>query len=113
MTAAGTRWGATGAVIVIVVICLAGVDQFLARVESAEIRSTAQRSYLAGSRLLEKDKAGEAVDFLRDACTLERQNPDYELQLIAALTAAGKITEAEPLLTEILQREPNDGRCRI
>jgi tetratricopeptide (TPR) repeat protein len=110
---AGAIWGTTSAVIVIVVICLAAVDQFLAKVESAEIRNTAQRSYLTGSHLLEKGKAGEAVSFLRDAYALERQNPEYELQLIAALTANGKITEAEPLLTDILQREPNDGPANL
>jgi thioredoxin-like negative regulator of GroEL len=113
MTAAGNNWSATGAVIIIIVICLAGVDQFLAKVESAEIRSTAQSSYSTGSHLLEQGKAGEAVNFLRDAHALERQNPDYELQLIAALTADGKITEAEPLLTDILQREPNDGPANL
>jgi tetratricopeptide (TPR) repeat protein len=113
MTPAGTRWGTTGAVIVIVVICLAGLDNFLARVESAETRNTAQQSFLMGSRLVTEGKAGAAVDFLRDANNLERKNPDYELQLIAALTAAGETTEAEPLLADILQREPNDGRANL
>jgi tetratricopeptide (TPR) repeat protein len=107
-----TTWGTTAA-IALVVVCLAGVDQFLARVESAEVVSAAQRSYLQGSRLLAAGKTGEAVDLLRDAHALERQNPGYELQLIDALVADGKTTEAEPLLTEILQREPNDGRTNL
>jgi Flp pilus assembly protein TadD len=113
MTAAGNNWRTTGAVIVLIVICLAGVDQFLAKVESAEIRNTAQRSYLTGSRLLEAQKAGDATDFLVEAHALERQNSDYELQLIAALTATGKTTAAASLMTDILQREPNDGRANL
>jgi tetratricopeptide (TPR) repeat protein len=113
MTPAGTRWGATGAVVVLVVICLAAVDQFLARVESAEMTSSAQRSYSTGSRQLAEGNFGEAIDSLRNAHALDRQNPEYELQLIAALTAAGKTADAEPLLTDILQRKPNDARANL
>jgi tetratricopeptide (TPR) repeat protein len=113
MTATGNNWRTTGAVIVIVVICLAGTDQFLAKVESAEIRNTAQRSYLTGSRLLEGGNAGAATDFLSEAHALERENSDYELQLIAALTATDKTAAAAPLMTDILQREPNDGRANL
>ena len=53
------------------------------------------------------------ASFLNDAHALDRQNPEYELQLIAALTADGKTTAAEPLLTDILQREPNDGTANL
>jgi tetratricopeptide (TPR) repeat protein len=113
MTPAGTRLSAVWAVIVLVVIGLAAVDQFLARVESAEIRNTAQRSYVTGERLLAKGDAGQAIDSLRDAHALERSHPEYALRLIAALTTSGKASEAEPLLTDILQREPNDGRANL
>jgi tetratricopeptide (TPR) repeat protein len=112
-TPAGTRRGAAGLIILVVVICLAAADKFLARVESAEIGSAAQRSYSTGARLLAMGKPDQAIDPLRDAHSLERQNTGYELQLIAALTAAGKTMEAEPLLTEILQREPNDGHANL
>ena len=112
MTRTGGTWGTTVA-IALVVVGLAGVDQFLARVESAETINSAQRSYRAGSRLLAAGKPGEAIDFLRDAHALDRQNPEYELQLIDALAADGKTAEAEPLLTEILQRQPNDGRANL
>src|SRR5580700_10440091 len=111
MTLRGSKSAATTVAIALVVVCLAGVDQFLARVESAETINAARRSYRAGSQLLAAGKPGEAIDFLRDAHALERQNPEYELQLIDALAAEGKTTEAEPLLPEILQRQPNDGRA--
>jgi Flp pilus assembly protein TadD len=120
MTPAGNKWGpvwiksgTTSSLIVMVVIGLAVADRFLAKVESAEIRNTAQQSYSAGSRLLEQGKTEAAIDYLRDAHALERQNTDYEMQLIAALTAAGKAPEAEPLVTDVLQRAPNDGRANL
>ncbi|HWF08631.1 MAG TPA: tetratricopeptide repeat protein [Bryobacteraceae bacterium] len=105
--------GTTVAILTLIVVCLAAADQFLARVESAEVRNTAEHSYATGSRLLENGKAREAIDDLRDAHSLERQNDLYAIQLIAALTSAGRINEAEPLLTEVLQREPNDGRASL
>lgn len=113
MKPAGTNWGLTSATIFAIVVGLAAVDQFLARVESAEVRNTAQRSYLTGSRLLQDGKPGEAIDSLREAHSLDRQNGDYELQLVEALTAAGNIAAAEPPLTEVLLREPNDGRANL
>jgi tetratricopeptide (TPR) repeat protein len=112
-TRRGAAWGTTSLVIVVVVIGLAAVDQFLARVESAEMTSSAQRSYSTGARLLAEGNAGKAIDSLREAHALERQNPEYELQLITALTMAGKTADAEPLLTDILQREPNDARANL
>jgi hypothetical protein len=66
------------------------MDRFLAAVESEEVKNTAARSYLTGSRLLEQGKTNVATDFLRDAHALDRQNAAYELQLITALTTAGK-----------------------
>ena len=112
-TLGAVRTGSTWAIIVAVAIGLWAVDQFLAGVESAEVKNSAQRSYRTGVELLAKGMAGKAVDSLRDAHALERQNPEYELQLIEALTAGGKEPEAEPLLTEILQRAPNDGRANL
>jgi tetratricopeptide (TPR) repeat protein len=99
--------------LVAIVVALSALDQSLARVESAELHAVAQRSYLEGSRLLAAGKAGEAADSLRVAHSTERENPDYELTLISALTGAGRTTDAEPLMNEMLQRSPNDGRVNL
>jgi tetratricopeptide (TPR) repeat protein len=105
----------TGVAIALVVIILAltALDRALAKVESVEMHSTAQRSYLAGSRLLAAGKASEAIDLLRQAHAVERENPDYELALITTFTASGRTADAEPLMNEMLQREPNDGQVNL
>jgi thioredoxin-like negative regulator of GroEL len=96
-----------------IIAALFALDRFLAKVESAELHSAAQNSYLAGSRLLDAGKAAEAADLLRAAHSTERGNSDYELALISALTRAGRTADAEPLMNEMLQRAPNDGRVNL
>src|SRR3954452_14209974 len=101
------------AIIVIAIAGLTALDVFLEKTQQAELESSAQRFYLDGTRLLKQGKAEQAVELLRRAHALVRQDPNYELELINALMAAGKIDEAEPLMNEVLQREPNDGRANL
>src|SRR5206468_4239694 len=65
------------------------------------------------SRLLDRGKPAQAVDLLRNAHVLVRQNPAYELQLGYALLLAGKPGEAQPLIEDTLQKQPNDGRANL
>ena len=99
--------------LVAIVVALSALDQSLARVESSELHDAAQRSFQDGLRLLAAGKAGEAVDSLRAAHSTERGNPDYELTLISALMGDGRTADAEPLMNEMLQRAPNDGRVNL
>src|ERR1700729_3568809 len=96
----------TGAVIGIValIIGLTVLDQLLAKVESSELRSTAERSYAAGTRLLKEGRATEAIDQFRNAHVIERDNREYELALIAALIDVGKTADAALLMDEVLHR---------
>ena len=105
----------TGVVIALIVItlALAALDRALAKVESVELHGTAQHAYLAGNSLLTAGKADEAIDFLRQAHSVERENPDYELALITAFVDSGRAADAEPLMNEMLQREPNDGHVNL
>jgi tetratricopeptide (TPR) repeat protein len=105
----------TGLVValVVIVVALSVLDRFLARVESSELHGTAQQSYLEGSKLLAAGKAAEAVEYLQEAHTVERDNAEYELALISALIDAGETSDAEPLMNEMLQREPNDGQVNL
>lgn len=100
-------------VVVAVVGALAALDLFLESAEQAEMSNQAQHAYLEGCRLLQAGKANEAVEALRRAHALERRNLAYERELIAALTAAGKSSEAEPLMNEVLDADRNDGAANL
>lgn len=101
------------AILIVLVMALTALDRFLARTESSEVQSGARNSYLAGTRLLQAGKANEAVDALRTAHALVRDNIDYELGLVTALIDAGRTAEANPLMDDALQSEPNDGRTNL
>lgn len=104
------------ALILLVALVIAGLtalDRWLEQTEEAEMQSSALRDYRNGLNLLEQRKTNQAVDALRQAQALERQNEDYTLGLIQALMAAGKINEAEPLMNQVLEDEPNDGRANL
>ncbi|HEX3683006.1 MAG TPA: tetratricopeptide repeat protein [Bryobacteraceae bacterium] len=100
-------------VVIAVIGGLAALDMFLEGAEQAELADQAQRAYVRGSRLAQAGKAAEAIDALRRAHALERKNLIYELQLITVLTAAGKTSEAEPLMNEVLDAGRNDGAANL
>jgi tetratricopeptide (TPR) repeat protein len=102
--------------IVILVLVMAGLtalDKSLAKIEDAEVRNSARRSYESGKRFLDQGLAAKAVDPLRDAHALERENAGYTLALISALRDVGKTSEADTLMDEILALKPNDGQANL
>jgi Flp pilus assembly protein TadD len=102
------------AAIAFVIAALTFIDSTLEKAEQKDLKTQAQRAHLEGTRLLKQDKAGgQGIDLLRKAHTLERANTGYQLDLIDALIAAGKTEEAEPLMSEIMLREPDDGRTNL
>ncbi|MFZ0594631.1 MAG: tetratricopeptide repeat protein [Bryobacteraceae bacterium] len=101
------------AVIALVIAALSTIDKFLADAQQRSDQRLAHRSYVAGLRLLNAGKANEAVEAFRKAHALDRGNMDYEVDLITALTAAGKLDRAELLTKEVLERDPNDGRANL
>jgi tetratricopeptide (TPR) repeat protein len=101
------------ATVVIAIAGLTALDLFLEKTQQAELQSSAEHFYVDGSRLLKQGKAEQAVELLRRAHALVRRSGTYELELINSLMAAGKIDEAEPLMNDVLQREPNDGRANL
>jgi len=103
----------TIAAVAVVIVGLASIDQFLARTEMAEVRNSADRSWRQGSLLLRQGHADAALDALRNAHSLARDNVTYELDMIAALVALGNTDEADPLMEEVLQRKPNDGAANL
>ncbi len=107
------RTAALVTIVALVIAALATLDWFLENTQHLELQSEAHGFYLEGSRLLTDGKPDRAVDLLRKAHALARNNRDYQLGLVHALMTAGKIAEAEPLLDDILQRDPNNGRANL
>lgn len=101
------------AIVFLVIAGLATVDRLLERAQNSEGRRLAEHSYVDGLRLRRAGKAEEAVEAFRKAHALERANSQYELELIDALIHAGKPEEADQLLRELLEREPNNGRANL
>jgi thioredoxin-like negative regulator of GroEL len=101
------------AAIAFVITALAFIDSTLEKIERRDLESQAQRAHLEGVRLIQQGKANQGIDLLRKAHALERANTLYELDLVDALIAARKTEEADPLMNEIMQREPDDGRANL
>ena len=96
-----------------VIAGLSTLDKFLANAQDVEVQRLAERSYLDGVRLRRSGQVTQAVDAFRKAHALERRNRQYGLELADALIAANKLDEAERLLGDVLEREPNDGRANL
>lgn len=101
------------AIIALVIAGLATVDRLLERAQNSELQHLAERSYFDGLRFRRAGKVDDAVEAFRRAHTLERKNSEYELHLIEALIDARKPQEAQQLLRELLDREPNNGRANL
>jgi predicted Zn-dependent protease len=96
-----------------IIAALVMVDVSLERIEQSELASQALQADQKGQKLLAQGKGDEAVDAFRKAHALERESTKYELDLIQALMSAGKLAEAQPLMTEILQQQSNNGEANL
>ncbi len=92
---------------------LLAVDRFLASTETRELANEAASAYRRGTSLLQQKKNEQALEFLRRAHTIERQNSEYELHLASALVAVGMPDDAEPLIMDALGRRPVDGAANL
>lgn len=122
MSAAGQTTGANSAsgptlalviVIVIVVGCLWSLDVFLARTDREAVQSQANNLYTQGALLLKQGRARQAVELLRRANSLVRDNRAYQLDYVAALMAARKFDEADANLKTLLEIDPNNGPANL
>jgi tetratricopeptide (TPR) repeat protein len=101
------------AIIILVIAGLATLDKFLANAQEAEVHRLAERSYADALRLRNEGKLDEAIEAFRKAHALERRDPEYELALVDALISAKKTDQAELLIRDALERQPNDGRANL
>lgn len=100
-------------IIAFVIASLAFVDSALEKAEQTDLETQAHRAHVDGTRLIQQGKIEQGIESLRKSHVLERSNTVYELDLIDALIAAKKTTEAEPLMSEILLRAPDDGHANL
>ena len=100
-------------IIAFVIAALAFIDSALEKIEQRDLQSQARQAHAQGAQLVQQGKLNPAIELLRKAHTLERDNTLYELDLIDALIAAKKSEDAEPLMNEILLREPDYGRANL
>jgi tetratricopeptide (TPR) repeat protein len=100
-------------IIASVIAALAFIDSALEKTEQRDLETQAQQAHIQGAQLLKQGKVNQAIELFRKAHVWERGNALYELDLIDALLAARKTEEAEPLVNEILLREPDDGRANL
>jgi tetratricopeptide (TPR) repeat protein len=89
------------------------LDRFLASVQQAELRDEARDLYRQGEQLLKEGHAAEAVEDLRRALILARDNRIYQLALARALLAGGDLVDAEAEVQAVLDRDSNDGPANL
>jgi tetratricopeptide (TPR) repeat protein len=104
--------GTTAAVLALMV-GLYTVDKALANLEAREVNAEARNHYRDGQNLLSSGHAAAAIDFFRRAHTLDRTNRDFDVALASAQLTAGRATDAEQTLVDVLTRNSNDGRANF
>ncbi len=109
----GSSFVSTFAAVLLAIVGLFLVDTFLEKIDRSESHVEAVRFYANGQRLMEEGKGAEAVDQFRSAISVERNNEDYQLALGQALLAAGRLTDAETTLNDLLQRNPFGGPANL
>ena len=88
-------------------------DTFLANAERAESLAGAARLFQQGQALMQRGDNAQAIERIQDALAIERGNRDYLRMLAQAQFAAGKTSDAESTLTELLQSNPTDGLASL
>jgi tetratricopeptide (TPR) repeat protein len=101
------------AILLLIIGGLWSIDVFLARLESSELMSQARGYFKEGERLMNGDRPTPARDLFRKAYALDRANQAYALHLADALVETGKWDDAQRMVTEILERSPNDGETNL
>ena len=89
------------------------LDVFLARTERLAVQNEANRFFRQGVLLLQEGRSRAAVDLLRRANSMVRDNRDYQLNYVAALTAARRFDEADANSKTLLEADPNNGPANL
>jgi len=110
---AGPSMVGTLVLVIAAIAALFAVDTFLARIEKSESREEAQRLFEQGQQLARQGRSVEAIDRFRSSLSVSRGNPEVQAALAGSLLAVGRLTDAETLLREVLQRNATDGLANV
>ena len=103
----------TFAVVLLAIGALFVVDSFLARTERSESDAEAARLFEEGQHLRQEGRSEDAVHQFQAALSIARGNRDYHIALASALLEAGKLTNAESALSDLLQQNSTDGEVNL
>ncbi len=103
----------TLALVLLSIVALLLVDTLLARVQRLEGEADARRLYNQGQQLMKGRQYTEAINRFRSALSVSRGNAQAQLALGQALLAVDRLTDAETVLNEVLQRDPTDGPANL
>jgi tetratricopeptide (TPR) repeat protein len=115
-TAEGSPSGPTLALVIVIVIVIGGLwslDLFLARTDREAVQTQANHLDTQGVQLLKQGRARDAVELLRRANSMVRDNRTYQLDYVAALAAARKFDDADANLKTLLETDPNNGPANL
>lgn len=115
-TPADSASGPTLALVIVIALVVAGLwslDVFLARTDREAVQNRANSLYAQGVQLLKQGHASAAVELLRRANAMVRDNRAYQLDYVAALVAARKFDDADANLKTLLQSDPNNGSANL
>jgi tetratricopeptide (TPR) repeat protein len=103
------QFAGNAVLLVAVIAVLFAADTFLVKASQAESRAEAARSFAQGNTLFARGDYAAALDRIQNALSLERDNRDYSRTLAEVQLAAGKISDAEATVTDLLQNDSDDG----
>lgn len=103
----------TTGVTLVIIVAIAAVDLFLAKMERVEAAGEATRLFNEGQMLSKQGRNSEAIDRLKNALSMERTNRVYRLALADALAAGGRLDEAESHLSDMLRDDPTDAAANL
>jgi len=92
---------------------LSAADVFLANMERAESKVGAARLFAEGRALMEQGDNAEAIERIKDALAIDRDNRDYSRTLAQAQLAGGKTADAAATLSGLLESDSTDGLANL
>jgi tetratricopeptide (TPR) repeat protein len=112
-TATVAEFVATFAIILAAIAGLLLFDTALARVDTVQRKAFAAREFGMGEQLVAQGHVQDGIEHLRSASTLDGENSAYGVALAQAVLADGRASDAEQILTPLLERNETDGASNL